>query len=186
MQNTIIYLIGFPAAGKYSIAKEICARDTDFRLVDNHLINNPVLNMLDLDGKTKIPARVWDNIDLIWQGVCDTIINYSSKEASFVVTNVLLEGEADDAEQYERIKNVANKRGAKFIPVILECSLEELSKRIVNEGRKERQKMTDVDGLHAYYDEYQLINIEHDNLVKLDNTNLSVEEVIEKIWNEIK
>lgn len=141
--------------------------------------------MLDLDGKTKIPQGVWDNIDLIWDGVCDTIINYASKQASFVFTNVLLDND-DDIEQYARIKNVADKRSAKFIPVLLECELDELSKRIVSEGRSARKKMTDVEALSQYYDEYDLIHLEHDNLIKLDNTNLSVEEVVEKILENFK
>ena len=157
MKNVVIYLIGFPAAGKYTTAKEICARDSDFRLVDNHLINNPVFNMLDLDGKTKVTRDVWDNIEKIWEVVCDTIIHHSPETASFVFTNVLLDKEEADIRQYNRIKNMAAKRNAEFIPVLLNCSLNELSKRIVNEGRKERQKMTDVEGLHSYYDQYALM-----------------------------
>jgi shikimate kinase len=41
MRNTMIYLIGFAGAGKFTIAKEIC-KSAEARLVDNHLINNPI------------------------------------------------------------------------------------------------------------------------------------------------
>ena len=59
MQNTIIYLIGFAGTGKYTIAKEIC-RLTNARLVDNHLINNPVFSLIRADGKTLLPESVWE------------------------------------------------------------------------------------------------------------------------------
>lgn len=185
MKDVVIYLIGFPATGKYSIAKEICSRNKHIRLVDNHLINNPVFSMLNLDSKIKISTEVWNNVSKVWDVVCDTIIHHSPSNDSFVFTNVLLEGEEVDVDQYKRIKNVADKRGAKFFPVILHCSLGELSKRIVSEGRKERMKMLDIDGLKKYYNEYELIDIKHDNLIVLDNTHLSIEECTQEILGKI-
>lgn len=50
MKNTIIYLLGFPGTGKYTIAKEIC-KQADFKLVDNHLINNPLFTLIENDDK---------------------------------------------------------------------------------------------------------------------------------------
>ena len=58
MQSTIVYLIGFAGTGKHTIALEIC-RLTGARLVDNHLINNPVFSLIQADGKTRLPETVW-------------------------------------------------------------------------------------------------------------------------------
>src|SRR5580698_1059674 len=94
-QNTFIYLIGFPGTGKYTIAQEI-ARKENFRLVDNHLINNPVFSLIPLDGQTKLPERIWDNTRKIWEAVSDTIIHISPREYNFVLTNSLIQANAAD------------------------------------------------------------------------------------------
>jgi shikimate kinase len=45
MNNTIIYLIGFPGVGKLTIAKELC-NETSALLVDHHTLSNPRLLFL--------------------------------------------------------------------------------------------------------------------------------------------
>ena len=47
MAGNIVHLIGFPGVGKLTIAKEIVRQRSDFVLVDNHLINNPVFSVVN-------------------------------------------------------------------------------------------------------------------------------------------
>jgi len=56
----IIYLIGNPGCGKYTIAQEICKHG--FTLCDNHLINNPIFSLLNYN---KIPDYEWQSIDSV-------------------------------------------------------------------------------------------------------------------------
>jgi MoxR-like ATPase len=49
LHNTIIYLIGIPAVGKYTVARAI-GRLTGAKVVDNQLINLPVFSVLGYDG----------------------------------------------------------------------------------------------------------------------------------------
>lgn len=51
IENSIIYLIGFTGTGKLTIAKEIALK-IDIRVVANHLINDPILSLIQADGKT--------------------------------------------------------------------------------------------------------------------------------------
>jgi hypothetical protein len=44
-KNCIIHLIGFAGVGKLTIAREIVSK-TNAKLVDNHLINNPILSII--------------------------------------------------------------------------------------------------------------------------------------------
>jgi len=53
LQNTIIVLIGFAGTGKFTIGRELCER-TGAKLIDNHLINNPVFKVLNADGITPL------------------------------------------------------------------------------------------------------------------------------------
>lgn len=139
MKNTIIYLLGFPGTGKYTIAKEICAQ-ADVRLVDNHLVNNPLFSLIWQDGTTPLPPRIWDNIGKVWEAVLDTIVHISAPDTSFVLTNALTDQGGVDRGWYERVQKGAEERNAVFIPVRLSCSIEEMERRIVMPDRKARMK----------------------------------------------
>ena len=58
--TVILYLIGKAGTGKYTIAKEI--EKSGFSLCDNHLINNPIFSLLNLDGQSPVPQFAWDAI----------------------------------------------------------------------------------------------------------------------------
>lgn len=51
--TTVLYLIGRSGSGKYTIAKHI--EKYGFKVVDNHLINNPIFSLLDLSEGKSIP-----------------------------------------------------------------------------------------------------------------------------------
>jgi shikimate kinase len=182
IKNTIFYLIGFPATGKYTIAKELTKIDK-VRLVDNHLINNPIFSLLT--PFKKLPDGVWDNILKIYDIVHDTIINHARKDDSFVCTNVLFEGEPLDVDLFSRVKNVANKRNARFIPVRLTCDLKELEKRIVNNDRKERFKLTDPKIAKAICEKKILFIPKENNTINIDVTNKTPKEVVQEILKKM-
>jgi len=185
IKNTFIYLIGFPATGKYTIAKEFVRLDANIKLVDNHLINNPVFSMIDLDGKTKIHSDVWGYIEKIWDIVGDVIVHHSHVNNSFIFTNVLIKGNKEDEKQFQRIKSIVTERGGTFVPVILQCSQSELLNRVGNADRKVRHKMLDADGLLSYITDNELIEIEHENLLNLDTTTYSPEKIAQIILDKI-
>ena len=72
MNTVILYLIGFAGTGKLTIANEILER-SPFLLVDNHFINNVVFSLIDTDGKSPLPPRVWENTRKVRSIVFDTI-----------------------------------------------------------------------------------------------------------------
>ncbi len=59
--TVLIYLTGKPGVGKYTIAKELAAKH-GFVTCDNQLINNPIFELLQFDGFSKIPDFAWDSI----------------------------------------------------------------------------------------------------------------------------
>lgn len=52
-----IYLTGKAGVGKYTIAKQLA--EHNFKILDNHLINNPIFSLLDLDRASPIPQDAW-------------------------------------------------------------------------------------------------------------------------------
>ena len=129
-QNVLVHLLGFPGTGKYTIAQEM-ARQSGMRLVDHHLINNPVLSLLQLDGKTPLPPEVWENTRKIWEVVKDTMVNLSPRHFSFVMTNFLCDGDAGDKDYQHSVRDAIQRRGGVYIPVrLLVTSVDEHVKRI--------------------------------------------------------
>lgn len=181
LKNTLIYLIGFPGTGKYTIAKEII-QQADVKLVDNHLINNPLFSIIQTQGVPRLPERIWDNVDKIWEAVLDTMVHISPAEYSFVLTNVLLNDDPGDLRLYNNIKSTAEQRNACFVPVKLTISdVEEHRKRITTEERRDRFKEVNPNSPEKYATRKQILEFEHPNKFILDVTQLPATEAAAKI-----
>lgn len=171
MENTIVYLTGYPGVGKYSIAREI-ERQAGARVVDNHLIANPVFVVSDVDGKTSVQPAVWAKIAVIRRAVFEAMAELGPPGVSYVLTNVLLD-DAADAAVFEEVRAVALQRSASFLPVVLICDLDEHVRRLVTLSRAERMKWRDADGLRAMVRDRALFTIAHPNAFDLDVTALA-------------
>ena len=161
MENTIIVLLGYPGVGKYSIARELC-RATGARLIDNHLINNPVFTVVDVGGSTPVAIRpaTWEKIELIRRAVFEAVAELGPPGASYVFTNVLLD-EPGDAAIYHQVLGIAAARHATFVPVLLTCDVEAHLRRMTNPARRERMKWTDGEGLRDMVANRPLLPVEH-------------------------
>lgn len=169
-----IYLIGHAGVGKYTIAKELSK--FNFKVVDNHLINNPIFSLLDLDGTTPIKVDAWKAINEIRKSVLGFVCQ--DTQSNYVFTNQLLEEKIDHVI-YNQVKNTAEARESIFIPVKLIISDEsEHKKRISNPQRKERFKETTLplDRIAK-----GLIQIQHPNLKYLDITHLTPAQVVKHL-----
>ena len=120
MASAIVYLIGYPAAGKFTIAKAI-SEHASYRyvVVDNHHINNVVFEVIETDGVRALPPRVWSLIDGVRDAVFAAIEELSPPDWSYVFTNVLIAG--SDEPFLDRLADLADRRGDVFIPVRLHC-----------------------------------------------------------------
>jgi hypothetical protein len=168
-----LYLIGFAGTGKYTIAKELA--ETSYKLIDNHLINNPIFSLLDLESTTPIPEEAWDAIHKIREAVLDFIAQ--DRKNNYVLTNELLEDDYDHV-LFNQVKHVAEKKGSLLIPIILVVSDEEHQKRMTNPQRKDRLKETTYP---AERFKKGLISIDHPNLMTLDVSDLTPRESAETI-----
>ncbi len=185
MQNTIIYLIGLPGVGKYTIAKEI-ARQSNFRVVDSHLINNVLFSLIQCDGKIDLPPNIWSNIGKIWSVVLDTITNFSPQEFNFVLTNALFEGKAGDRKWFDQIEKTAQARKARFIPVRLLCTAEEHERRIVMPERAARFKLIDPDSVRRFSQGDEVLKLTHPNALTLDISQMAPHIAAQKIFGHIE
>jgi len=177
-KSYIIYLIGKPGTGKYTIAQEVAK--FGFIVCDNQLINNPIFTLLNYDGFSKIPEIGWDAIGCIRTAVFDFIS--IEQNHNYVLTNCLYEDEGD-RRCYLQAESMALKRGSLFIPVKLLISEKEHLKRITEPSRRARWKSIDPQDVHQTE---PLIIIEHPHLFELDISQFSAAQVAEKILKHIQ
>ena len=172
MKNTIVYLIGHYGVGKLTVARAICAQ-SGARLFDNHLVNNVLISLFRKDGGTPLPPRIWDYIANIRSEVVDAIAEIGERDESYVLTNALKEEDEMDRATFHKIVDLASRRDATFVPVILSCSEKMHAIRVASPDREIRLKATNVERALATRRTKPVLEVEHPNLLKLDNSSLS-------------
>jgi shikimate kinase len=171
IENAFIYLIGIPAVGKYSTAKEI-ARLSGARVVDSQLVNMPIFYIVGYNGKDKppIPPGSWAAIEKIRNSVFDFIRDHAPAGMSFVFTNVLNDSRGD-RRIFRKIERIALHRGGAFVPVFLSCDAAEIRRRKRNADRRERLKDTDISNITYYTEEFRGLSLSHQHALYIDTTN---------------
>ena len=171
LRNTIIYLIGIPAVGKYTVAKEI-GRMTGARVVDNQLVNTPVFSVLGYDGTDAFPfpRDAWVQIGKIHRAVLDVIRDLCPSDASFVFTNTLDAREPLDKIWYRRVERLARRRGAAFFPVWLTCEAAVIRRRKDTPDRRARLKDVDLTNIARWSEEVEVLRMPHPNALTLDTS----------------
>jgi tRNA uridine 5-carbamoylmethylation protein Kti12 len=187
LHNTIIYLIGVPAVGKYTVGKEL-ARLTGARLVENHLINYPVFSIIGYDGTDSFPfpKEAWRHIKVIQKSVLAVIRDLCPPEASFVFTNVLGANDSGDRACFRRIERVAKHRGAKFVPVWLTCDAETIRRRKNAPERRARFKDIDLTNIQWWLEEFELLKVNHPNALTLDSSGPSATQTAKRILKHVR
>lgn len=180
MHNTIIYLIGHYGVGKLTIANRITAA-TGARLFDNHLANNVIFSLIREDGGSKIPDAAWDLIMTIRRQALTAMAEIAAPQASFVLTNALMEGDPLDRLVYDEVVATAERRGSTFVPVFLSASDAAHAERIPSADREARLKMTDAAGAERVRHSRPLLAVEHANRLDLDTTELPAEEAAQRV-----
>ena len=176
MTAAIVHLIGFPAAGKYTIAKELARQaDSHFVVIDNHFTANVIFGVMEVDGIRPVPDTVWDRVEEVREAVFRTIETLSPADWTFAFTNVLSEGEPRDAAAVDRLSELATATNRRYLPIRLHCQVDELAVRVTSEERRQRLKWIDPEGVRRYATEHELIRLDGHDALDLDVTNTSAE-----------
>lgn len=184
LNNVFIHLVGFGGVGKYTIAKEL-ATATGARIVDNHLINNPIFSVIDLKNGGTLHENVWEQTNKIREAVFYAVAYLALPDENFIVTNAVNNRDAIDRTIFNYAFDAAQKRNALYIPVRLHCDLDEHVRRITNPCRAERLKPTNPSRAYSAHAEDELISVDHANVLDLDVTHLSPQESTARILAHI-
>ena len=184
LDNTMVVLIGFAGTGKYTIGRELCER-TGARLIDNHLINNPIFRAINADGVTPLPFGVWDRVKEVRAAVYKAIRELSPPGMGFVFTMELRESNPEDHKAFRDLERLAGARQCRFIPIRMICGVEELCRRVADPARVAMLKEISPELARKKSAEDAVLNVPHPNLRTLDVTKRSASGSVEAILDEV-
>ena len=185
LENTIIALIGFAGTGKYTIARELCEL-TGAKLIDNHLINNPIFKVVDPDGIRPLPPGIWDKVKAVRGIVYEAIRELSLSDLSFVFTIELFESSPGDQRAFIDLEELAASRRSLFVPVRLLCEIEELCRRIVDPSRVQMLKSLSPEAARQKSAQETVLDSTHPHVLTIDVTEKTPSETAEMILGHIK
>lgn len=150
-----LYLLqGAPAVGKLTLAREI-ARRTGAIVVDNHLVNDAVFVPM---GLGRDPAVTLEQTDALRDRVRE-VVHEAALAAPPALSHVFtfwLPDDPENAAHVERLRTLAARRGARFVPVWLSAPAEVLLARVGAPDRAERSKLMDPEILRELLEVRQL------------------------------
>ena len=182
--GTIIYIVGPPGVGKYTIGRLLAER-LGCRLLDNHYWLNVIFSLVEQDGITPLPKAIWPLVGRVRDAVLETVSTISPPQWSFIFTHSAL-NDPDELAIFEDIKRVSQRRGSRMVVVRLSCrNPDELARRVAMPERRLRLKEADTVGArkHALL---PTLDPGHADTISIETDGLTAEDVAQRIVNELR
>ena len=174
MSQMIIHINGYPGVGKLTIAK-ILAEKLGARLLDNHSVYNVALALTEFKS-----SEYYDTIRAVRETAYKRVLEVPA-DIPVILTNAHSSNNAWGNECWDAAIDLARSRGAKLLIVVLECSLEENARRIQGLDREAKRKPRDPTMYRGNAEGRPLLDRGGDHLLRLDVTELEVEESASRI-----
>lgn len=182
-KTCVIYMLGYPGMGKRTVGGHL-ATLLDGVLVDNALINRPLLELFRWDGVEQLPPRIWERAVPIQEAVLATIEDLAPSTNSYVFTNVIEAGPTA-AEEYDRVRSLAHRRESLFLSVMLTCDIEAQVSRIDNPDRIALRKGADPQGYRGHRLSTSLYQPPAAEVIHIDTTQTPPADNAEHILNQL-
>jgi hypothetical protein len=184
LTGTIIYIVGPPGVGKYTIGRLLAER-LGCRLVDNHFWLNVIFSLVEQDGITPLPKAIWPLAAQVRNAVLETISTLSPPQWSFIFTHSAL-NDPDELAIFEDVKRVSQHRRSRMVVVRLSCGdPDELARRVAMPERRLRLKEADTVGArrHALL---PTLDPGHADTISVETNGLTADNVAQRIINELR
>lgn len=163
--SVLIHINACPGVGKLTIAREL-APLLGARLIDNHSIYNVAFALTEFKSDAFHAA-----VRAVRTVAFDCILALP-REVPVIVTNAHFTDGGFGPENWQAVRDLADRRGVPLAVVILDCSAEENRRRITDPSRISKGALRDPEAV-ARLQARQLIDHGGDFTLRLDVTELS-------------
>ena len=171
----LLFIYGPPAVGKLTIAREL-ERETGYKLFHNHVSTDTVKAVFEYGTEPYFSLLRKIRLDMF---------GAAAKNDISLITTFMYTPE-DDEFIANMVEAVEEWYGGEVVFIQLDGDMDTLRRRVVEASRKEFQKIHTVEGLDACFERWELGgSVHYDNALKIDTTGLSVNEVMEQIWQQL-
>jgi hypothetical protein len=178
-KNRVVLLYGMPASGKLTIAS-LLAREMGYTLIDNHYFHDFVRPFTE--HRSDWPDDYYKSMEKLRKYFLEILAKFCPQDrvVKYVFTNMLLD-DAMGMATFRDIEQFAKKIKAYFVPVELFCRRDVLNARVVDGDRAARGKISDVKKLKRVIEGRRILRVDHPNRLRLDTSDSTAEENLEKI-----
>lgn len=176
MSIELIYLHGPPAAGKFTIAKELSTL-LDSKIFHNHLTIDVAKSVFEFGSEV-----FWDLVDNLRLQTIEAA--FEKRVPSMVLTNCY--DHPIDLPFYEKVEEIASKYNGLIRPFFLSCSTEELEGRVSNPTRVEMGKLVTISGLRGNLRDWNCIPVPRNNCITIVTENSTPASCAESIRAELR
>jgi adenylylsulfate kinase-like enzyme len=171
----LIFLHGPPASGKYTIARVLHASYGVLNF-HNHLTIDVAKSLFDFGTE-----EFWDLTHRLRRTALAARAELG--EASVVLTSCY--SSPHDDSTVAALEGEIASRGGQFMPVFLECSREELRRRVTAPERAEMRKLHSIEGLEEYMGVWNFTALDRPNTIAVKTDGRSAEECAQEIAERV-
>jgi len=171
----LIFLHGAPASGKFTIAQLLCASHGVLNF-HNHLTIDVAKSLFDFGT-----PEFWDLTHQLRRTALAARAEAGSGDVVF--TNCY--SSPHDDPIVEALEAEVVTRGGEFLPVFLDCTIEELRRRVVHSSRKDMRKIHTAEGLDRYLKEWNFVALNRPNTISLTTDGRTPEECAGEIARRV-
>jgi hypothetical protein len=167
----LIFIHGAPGAGKLTTARALASR-TNGRLFDNHAAIDVARTVFDFGA-----PGFWDLV----QTVRSSVLNAAAEKCIPLLVMTFVYVEPDDLATFEEFEAIVQRHGGQSVPVFLQCSTEEIARRIGNADRVARKKMASEQGAREFMARHRVCAVPRPTCLMLDSETNDAEANAERI-----
>ena len=167
----LILLHGAPAVGKLSVARAL-VEATSAKLLDNHAAIDIAKTIFDFGG-----PGFWELV----QTTRVSVLEAAAKQKIPLMIMTYCYSSPEDLIDFEQFCEAVERRKGEVCPVFLTCSEEEALRRVGNEDRKTRGKITTENGLKKFNSSHRFGPVPRESCIQIDSENSTVNSMSDQI-----
>jgi shikimate kinase len=161
----LVFIHGAPAAGKLTTAKAVIDR-VGGRLFDNHAAIDIARTVFEFGA-----PGFWELV----QATRVLVLESASERNLPLLVMTFVYADPIDLPTFEQFESVVRRGDGQVLPVFLQCSVDEIVRRLGNNDRAMKNKLTSEKSARDFMETYRVAPVPRSNCLVLDSEARSAE-----------